>query len=88
MNPNIEIQQLQEQVARLQNDFNQLSSQVNKNNFTSHQDFTKSSTFYSTLKIPSFTTLPTCEVGQICESGGKAYICSATNTWTIIGTQS
>lgn len=86
MNP--QIQELTEKVNKLQADFNELSSNFYKNNFTSHQDFTKSCNFATKLKVPSYTTLPTCEVGEICESSGVLYVCSATNTWTVVGTQS
>lgn len=84
---NSEIQTIKEQLLKLQNDFSALSQQFYKNNFTSHQDFTKSCNFTTKLKVPSYTTLPTCEVGEIAESGGTLYICSATDTWTIVGTQ-
>jgi len=58
------------------------------NNFSSSQDFQKYSRFNTRLKVPSYSTLPaTCEVGEIVESAGKLRICSATNTWTIVGTQ-
>ncbi len=87
MNPQ-EIQDLKAQIEKFRTDFDNLSQNYYKNNFSSHQDFTKSCNFSTKLKIPSFTTLPTCEVGEVCESGGKAYICSATDTWTIIGTRS
>jgi hypothetical protein len=83
----LKIQELSDKLDRLQANFNELSAQVNKNSFTSHQDFTKSCNFTTKLRIPSYTTLPTCEVGEIAESGGTLYICSATNTWTIVGTQ-
>jgi hypothetical protein len=83
-----QIQDLSTRLEKLQSDFDVLSQLFYKNNFTSHQDFNKSCNFTTKLKIPSYTTLPTCEVGEICESAGVAYICSATNTWTIIGTQS
>jgi len=82
-----QLAEMQEQISKLKSSLDELSSQFFKNNFSSRQDFNKLSNFSTALKIPSFTTLPTCEVGQICESAGVAYICSATNTWTIIGTQ-
>lgn len=84
---NSEIQTIKEQLLKLQNDFSALSQQFYKNNFTSHQDFTKSCNFTTKLKVPSYSTLPTCEVGEIAESGGVLYICSATDTWTVVGTQ-
>ena len=82
-----EIQQLQEQITKLQAQVNDLQGAFYKNNFSAYQAFNKASTFSTSLTIPRYSTLPTCEVGQICEFGGKAMICSATNTWTIIGTQ-
>jgi len=89
---NNQIQQLNEQITKLQNDVNLLSTQVNKNNFISHQDFTKVCTFTDTLKVPIFTTLPPCEVGSICaySTGGtyKLMIATDKDTWTIVGTQS
>jgi len=80
--------QLQDEISRLKADLAELSSLFYKNNFTSHQDFNKDCTFSTKLKIPSYTTLPSCETGQLLESGGKLYICSATDTWTVVGTQS
>ncbi len=85
---NQEIQDLKAQIAKLQGDFDALSQQFYKNNFSSHQDFNKDSNFSTKLKIPSYTTLPSCQTGEILESGGKLYICSATDTWTVVGTQS
>lgn len=82
------IKDLQEQIAKLRSDVNELSGNFYKNNFPSHQDFNKTCAFSNSLKVPSYTTLPSCETGQILESGGKLYICSATNTWTVVGTQS
>lgn len=82
----------QAQIAALKSQIDDLTGAFYKNNFNSHQDFNKSSSFNSSLKIPVFTSLPACEVGQICgyTTGGttKLMICSATNTWTVCGTQS
>lgn len=83
-----QIMDLKDQFTRLQNDFNLLSQGYYKNNFSAHQDFNKYSNFSTALKVPSYSTLPTCQVGEVIESGGKLYICSATDTWTIVGTQS
>lgn len=77
----------QEEFAKLRNQIETLTQNFYKNNFPSHQDFNKSSSFNTKLKVPSFTILPTCQVGEICESAGKLYICSATDTWTVVGTQ-
>ena len=82
MNPEIE---------KLRKDLDDLISEFYRNNFSSSQDFTKYSRFKSRIKMPIYATAPTtCEVGEIyVNSGtGKAYVCSAENTWQIIGSQS
>ncbi len=66
-----------------------ITSDYYLNNFPGHQDYNKSVNFNSKLKVPHFASLPaTCEQGEIVESGGKLYVASAANTWTIVGTQS
>lgn len=87
-NPQQQLAEMQEQIRKLRSDFEGLSLNFYKNNFSARQDFNKASNFSTALKVPSYTTLPTCEVGQVLESAGKLYICSATDTWTIVGTQS
>lgn len=75
-------------LQKLEADLKALTEEYYKNNFSNFQQFTKYSSFTNRLKVPSYTTLPsTCEVGEIAESAGKLQICSATNTWTIVGTQ-
>lgn len=67
-----------------------LESEFYRNNFSASQDFQKASRFNSKLKVPTYATAPSrCELGEIyVNSGtGKAYVCSATNTWSLIGTQ-
>ena len=91
MNTEQQIMDMQDQLNRLRSDFNELSGQVNKNNFTSQQDFTKKCNFTTVLKVPSYTSLPTGEVGHIAEVGGKLYICTtggSSSVWTVVGTQS
>jgi len=40
------------------------------------------------LKLANLGSVPTtCLVGEMIVSGGKLYICSALNTFTIVGTQ-
>ena len=86
----------QQQIIDLENEVNQLrqtveaiNAEVYRGNFSARQDFTKYSNFSSTLKVPSYVTLPlTCEVGEIAESGGKLCICAITNSWVVCGTQS
>lgn len=66
-----------------------LEKQVGLNNFSARQDFVKFSNFTTRLKVPHYASLPaTCEQGEIAETSGKLYVCSAANTWTVAGTQS
>lgn len=40
------------------------------------------------IHIQNFESPPaTCSVGDITVAGAKLYICTATNTWTVVGTQ-
>lgn len=76
------------QISQLQKDLAALSQEFYRNNFSAHQDFNKASTFTSKLKVPHYASLPaTCEIGEIVESGGKLYIGSAADTWSLVGTQ-
>ena len=84
---NAQLNDMQAQINRLQSEISQLSAEYYKNNFKSTQAFNKASSFTTSLMVPVYTTLPSCEVGQICVYGGKLYVASATNTWTIVGTQ-
>jgi len=82
-------EELQKQIDILTKDLAALNAEVYSNNFTASQDFQKYSRFNTRLKIPHYATAPSsCEVGELIEVNGKAYICSAINTWSIIGTQS
>jgi hypothetical protein len=80
--------QTQEQIAKLQSQINDLTAAFYKNNFSTRQDFNKDSAFNSSLKVPVYTTLPSCEVGQVGVYNGDLMVCSAADTWTIVGTQS
>lgn len=82
-----QIEELRQQLLKVQNDLSVLAQNYYKGNFSSYQDFSKACNFTTTLTIPRYDTLPSCEVGQICENSGKLMICSATDTWTIVGTQ-
>lgn len=87
MNP--DTQSLQLQLNKLQKDFQALSDEFYRNNFSARKDETKYIDIKTMLKVPSYSTLPsTCQVGELVESAGKLRICSAANTWTIVGTQS
>ena len=82
-------EETQKQINTLRKQIEQISTEVFKNNFSSHQDFNKASSFNTKLKVPSYTSVPaTCEVGEIIENSGKLLICSTANTWVIVGSQS
>lgn len=87
MNP--EILELQNQLKKLQNDFDSLSSAFYKNNFTSSQTFNKDVVFQSRLRVPVYSTPPAiCEVGDLISISGVLYICTVANTtFTVVGTQ-
>jgi cell fate regulator YaaT (PSP1 superfamily) len=77
-----------DELQRLKNRIEVLEQEYYRNNFKSFQEFNKTVHFNSRLKVPHYDTLPTtCEIGEIAESGGELNICSATNTWTVVGTQ-
>lgn len=81
--------ELQKTVLQLQRDLQALTDAFYQNNFTSNQDFPKYCNFLFRLKIPHYASLPaTCQQGELAETGGKLYIASAANTWTVAGTQS
>lgn len=76
---------LQEQIQILRADLDALTGEVYRNNFSGHQDFNKFSNFTTRLKVPHYDFIPpTCEVGEIIEAGGALYVCSVTNTFTLV----
>lgn len=84
MNPQV----LQEQIDKLKTDLDALSSAFYRNNFYASQDFNKACRFNTSLKVPHYSSAPsTNEVGQIIEIGGKLYISTAVNTFTLVGSQ-
>lgn len=81
---------LQQQINQLKQDLEALNAEYYANNFTASQDFNKYSRFNTRIKVPTVASTPsTCEIGELCvvSSTGKLYVCSATDTWTIVGTQ-
>lgn len=75
----------EEQLAILRQDLDALTNEVYRNNFSSHQDFNKSSNFTTRLKIPHYDTVPIVgEVGEIIEVDGVLLICSSANTFTVV----
>jgi hypothetical protein len=84
MNPEIQLQ-----INKLQRDLQDLTDEVYRNNFSTYQDFNKSSFFNTRLKVPVVTALPsTCVIGELVSYSGKLYVASAANTWVVAGTQS
>jgi hypothetical protein len=77
-----------DEIQLLKRDLQELKDEFYLNNFTAHQDFNKYCNFTTRIKVPVYSTLPTnCEVGELVVSGGKLYVASAKDTWTICGTQ-
>jgi hypothetical protein len=74
---------LQKRIEKLERDLQDLNDEIYRTNFSAQQDFNKSSTFTTRLRVPVYTTKPTsCDIGEICSQGGKLWHCSAANTWT------
>jgi len=83
------IKDMQDQIAKLQLDLSDLTTEMYKGNFSGHQDFSKYSNFTSGLKVPHYDTAPaSADIGEIIEVGGKLCIASTANNFTIVGTQS
>lgn len=79
---------LQLQVDQLKKDLQALVDETYKNNFSAHQDFNKTSNFTTRLIVPHYNVLPISgNVGEVLEMGGKLYICSSINKFTLVGTQ-
>jgi hypothetical protein len=81
------------EIKELRMRLEQLEAEYFKGNFSAGQDFQKYCRFNVRLKVPRFTSVAlaqvACEVGDICEIGGKLYICTVANTtMTVVGTQS
>lgn len=82
------MQELQDQIAKLKRDIEGLTQAYYANNFSSHQDFNKASFFNYKLKVPTYSVAPTrAEVGEIIAVGGKLYVCSSADTFSLVGTQ-
>jgi hypothetical protein len=87
--PNIIIQEMQNEIANLRSQITELRDSFYRNNFSQQQIFNKYSDFTFRLKIPVVSALSsTCEIGELCAYGGKLYVASAVNTWSLVGTQS
>lgn len=86
---NEKITQLEQQIVGLRSEIEELKQGFFRNNFSQQQIFNKYSDFTDRIKIPYVAALSTtAEIGELCVYGGKLYVASAVNTWTIAGTQS
>lgn len=83
-----EKQQYEDTVNALKRDIKSLQDSFYLNNFPSSQDFNKTCRFNSRLKVPHYSTAPSVDdVGEIIEVGGKLYISTAVDTFTLCGSQ-
>lgn len=82
----------EDKVTRLEKQVEELTlkiQEMNKDVFQSIYIERKYADFRNRIKVPSFGSTPsTGKVGELCEVGGKLYICSSANTWSLVGTQS
>lgn len=78
------------QIEMLRQELESLRAEFYRGNFSSSQDFTKKVRFQSEVVVQRAATAPAkCEQGALyVNSGtGKLYVCSAANTWQLVGTQ-
>lgn len=81
----------QTQIEMLKQQIEALQAELYRGNFTGSQDFNKKVRVNTALRLPVYASAPAkCEVGEVyVNSGtGKLYVCSAANTWSLVGTQS
>ena len=82
---------LKNQILILKQRLEALESAFFTNNFSASKDENKYARFNSRIKVPTLASAPSaCEIGELYTNSGtgKLYVCSAANTWTIVGTQS
>jgi hypothetical protein len=76
------------ELQKLKKEVEQLRQQMNRENFSNLQVFSKDVQFEKKIKVfNKSANLAKCETGELSVVGGKLYICSAADTWTIVGTQ-
>ena len=82
-NDKSQLEMLKQQVEALQ-------AELYRGNFTGSQDFNKKIRVNTALRLPVYATAPAkCEQGEVyVNTTGKLYVCSAANTWALVGTQS
>lgn len=73
----------QEQILALKKEIQSLKDEFYRNNFSGTQDFNKASSFSTSLRVPTYATVPSlCQVGEVIAVEGVLKICSSANTWT------
>lgn len=73
---------MNDELAKLRQELEALKSEYYANNFSTSTDVNKYTRFNTRLKVPHANPLPSvCEVGEVCENGGKLYICASANNW-------
>lgn len=88
-NDQVKLLEMVEEIAKMKKLIDELSGNFYKNNFSDRQDFQKYCSFNTKLRVPVYSVLPTTsEIGEIVsDTAGTLYISTATNTWTVCGTQ-
>lgn len=78
------------QIESLKQQVEALTAELYRGNFSGSQDFTKKVRMQTALRLPVYGTAPAkCEQGELyVNTNGKLYVCSAANTWSLVGTQS
>lgn len=80
----------QTQLEMLKQEVESLRAEFYRGNFSGSQDFTKKVRFQTEVVMHKAATAPAkCEQGALYVNTGtgKLYVCSATNTWSLVGTQ-
>lgn len=80
----------QNQIQALKMQLESLQAEFYRGNFSGLQDQNKFVRFNDRLRLPTYASAPSiCEQGELyVNSGtGKLYVCSATNTWSLVGIQ-
>jgi hypothetical protein len=80
-----------DKITKIEQQINAISRQLeemNKDVFSALYIERKYADFRNRLKVPNYGSTPsTCKTGELCEVGGKLYICSAVDTWSLVGSQ-
>lgn len=79
---------MQEEIQKLQQQINELNERIDTDNFSKLKVEMKDVYFEKKVRLfNKSANLAVCQTGELSVVGGKLYICSAANTWTVVGTQ-